>query len=122
MLTGELAEAGAVGHGVEGFDEEVRKLQPVVGAEGLRGEVAPAVGAAETLDALRLRLGQRLPRRTDGGSAEPEGRDAAGDEVAAADSRARRPSKASRMKIAATISAPPQSMWAMCSPRPPICG
>src|SRR5213078_371002 len=53
VLAGELAEAGAVGHGVERLGEQLRALEPVVGTEGLGGEVAPAVATAETLDALR---------------------------------------------------------------------
>src|SRR5262249_55061603 len=52
VLAGELAEAATVGQRVERLREELRALEPVVGAKGLGRAVAPAVLTAETLDAL----------------------------------------------------------------------
>src|SRR5262252_9219242 len=53
VLPRQLAESGAVRQGVERLGEQGRAAQPVVGAEGLLGEVAPAVPTVEALDAVR---------------------------------------------------------------------
>src|SRR5262245_13998299 len=51
-LAGDLAEGGATQEPVEDREQELGLLEPVAGAEGLLGEVTPAVTALEPLDAL----------------------------------------------------------------------
>jgi hypothetical protein len=50
----DLPEGGAADGSVEEHGEEGRELEPVGGGEGLRGEVAAAVQAEESLDAVGL--------------------------------------------------------------------